>query len=73
MQRHAFNESDINDINNLMNELSFDKQSSSFLSQVVKVQSWIRMKLAKQSILIPSSKYQTKKWRKSRNWYLSGK
>lgn len=72
----ALSKSDISDINALMNELNInDKPSVSnvLVSNVIKIQSWIRMKLVNKKPLIPSSRYQTKAWRKSRKWYSTGK
>lgn len=40
---------------------------------IVKIQSVIRGFLQRKRILIPSSRFQTKKWRKSRVWYHNGK
>ena len=44
-----------------------------YIEAIVKIQSIIRMYLIKRWVLIPSSYYQTKIWRKSRDWYNGGK
>lgn len=43
------------------------------LESAVMIQKWIRRFLVKRKVLIPSSYYQTKKWRKNRKWYKNGK
>lgn len=40
---------------------------------VIMVQKYVRRFLVKRKVLIPSSYYQTKKWRKNRKWYKNGK
>lgn len=42
-------------------------------SALVKVQSLVRKFLNKNKLLIPSSEYQTKKWRQAQAWYKTGK
>ena len=39
----------------------------------IRIQSIVRMHLINKLILIPSSKYQTKNWRKLQQWYSTGK
>lgn len=43
------------------------------LNAIIKIQSWIRMLLAKAKLLIPNSYYQSKIWRRNRLWYKTGK
>ena len=43
------------------------------MSQIITIQKYIKGFLERKYILIPSSYYQTKYWRKSRNWYKGGK
>jgi len=43
------------------------------VKQIIKCQKIIRGYLIRNHILIPSSYYQTKKWRKNRKWYKQGK
>lgn len=40
---------------------------------VIVCQSIVRRYLCRNKILIPSSQYQSKEWRKSRDWYINGK
>jgi len=40
---------------------------------VITIQKYIRRYLATKHILIPSSRYQTKNWRKNRRWFKNGK
>ena len=71
---HALSKQDIDNINILMDNLNIGaSKPNPFITQVVKIQSWIRMKLINRKLLIPSSKYQTKVWRKTRDWYSNGK
>lgn len=44
-----------------------------FIKQIIIIQKIFRGYLIKKYILIPSSKYQTKQWRKNRKWYINGK
>jgi hypothetical protein len=39
----------------------------------IMIQKYVRRFLVKQRVLIPSSYYQTKKWRKNQKWYKNGK
>ena len=41
--------------------------------QILTIQKYIRGYLIRKNILIPSSFYQTKDWRKNRKWYKNGK
>jgi hypothetical protein len=41
--------------------------------QIITLQKYVRRFLQRKKILIPLSKYQTKEWRKKRQWYTSGK
>lgn len=41
--------------------------------QIIIIQKYIRGYLVRKQILIPSSYYQTKKWRQNRKWYKNGK
>lgn len=43
------------------------------IKQILIIQKYIRGYLTRKYILIPSSFYQTKDWRKNRNWYKNGK
>ncbi len=43
------------------------------LKQIITIQKYTRKFLCKNKLLIPSSYYQTKNWRKNRKWYHSGK
>jgi hypothetical protein len=43
------------------------------IKQIITIQKYIRGYLTRKYILIPSSFYQTKDWRKNRNWYKNGK
>lgn len=43
------------------------------IQHIIKLQSYIRGFLQRNIIVIPSSLYQTKQWRKSRAWYFTGK
>jgi hypothetical protein len=60
------------DIEYLISALSISEDAN-FMFSIIKIQSWIRMCLTKQKLLIPSAKYQTKQWRKTRHWYITGK
>lgn len=44
-----------------------------YIKRIIKVQAIIRGRLVRKRLLIPSSKYQTKTWRKNRKWYKTGK
>lgn len=44
-----------------------------FINEIIIIQKYIRRFLIMKKILIPSSYYQTKHWRKARNWYNNGK
>jgi hypothetical protein len=46
---------------------------TSDIEKVITIQKYIRKYLVKKYILIPSSYYQTKMWRKNREWYKNGK
>ena len=41
--------------------------------KIIIIQKYVRRFLIKKQILIPSSYYQTKIWRKNRKWYNNGK
>ena len=41
--------------------------------QIITIQKYVRKYLIQKHILIPSSFYQTKNWRKNRKWYNNGK
>jgi len=43
------------------------------IKQIIIIQKYIRRYLILKQILIPSSYYQTKEWRKNRKWYKNGK
>ena len=43
------------------------------IRQIIIIQKFIRGYLIRKHILIPSSEYQTKKWRQNRKWYKTGK
>ena len=43
------------------------------IKQIITIQKYVRMDLTQTQILIPSSSYQTKNWRKNRKWYKNGK
>ena len=43
------------------------------IKQIITIQKYIRSYLIRKQILIPSSYYQTKDWRKNREWYKTGK
>jgi hypothetical protein len=43
------------------------------ISKIIVIQRYYRGYLVRKNILIPSSYYQTKDWRKNRNWYKNGK
>ena len=44
-----------------------------YVSQILTIQKYVRGYLTRKYILIPSSFYQTKEWRKNRKWYKGGK
>jgi hypothetical protein len=52
-----------------LNELIYESNTK----YIITIQKYIRKYLAQKKILIPSSYYQTKDWRKNRKWYKSGK
>jgi hypothetical protein len=41
--------------------------------KIIIIQKYVRRFLIKKNILLPSSYYQTKNWRKQREWYMNGK
>jgi len=43
------------------------------IKDIIIIQKYVRRYLTRKYILIPSSYYQTKKWRKSMSWYINGK
>ena len=43
------------------------------INKIIIIQRYYRGFLVRKNLLIPSSKYQTKDWRKNRNWYKNGK
>lgn len=44
-----------------------------YFDKIIKIQKWYRGCRSRKLILIPSSYYQTKIWRKNQKWYISGK
>lgn len=46
---------------------------SSYIKTIIIIQKYIRRFLIKKQFLIPSSYYQTKKWRLNQTWYYTGK
>lgn len=50
-----------------------EKNNSLYITQITTIQKYIRGYLTRKYILIPSSFYQTKNWRKNRTWYKTGK
>ena len=46
---------------------------SSYIKNIIIIQKYIRGYLVRKYVLIPSSYYQTKIWRKNRKWYKTGK
>jgi len=47
--------------------------SKKYIKQIIIIQKFIRGYLIRKHLLIPSSYYQTKIWRKNRDWYKNGK
>ena len=47
--------------------------NNNYIKQIITIQKYIRGYLLRKHILIPSSYYQTKEWRKNRKWYKTGK
>ena len=43
------------------------------INEIIIIQKYYRRYIAKKNILIPSSYYQTKNWRKNKKWYKTGK
>lgn len=67
---------------NTMNNQTFEKKDtnkskkkciSGDLTYIINIQKYIRGYLQRKIILIPPSCYQTKEWRKNREWYKNGK
>lgn len=57
----------------LNNKTKKTKNKVDTIKQIIIIQKYIRGYLIRKHILIPSSYYQTKNWRKNRNWYTNGK
>jgi hypothetical protein len=43
------------------------------IKKCITIQKYSMRFIVKKNLIIPSSEYQTKKWRKSQKWYKSGK
>lgn len=65
------NKSEKNNIK--VNKLNPLNNNSLYITQITTIQKYIRGYLTRKYILIPSSFYQTKNWRKNRIWYKTGK
>ena len=57
----------------LLNKSENNNNNSLYITQITTIQKYIRGYLTRKYILIPSSFYQTKNWRKNRSWYKTGK
>ena len=57
----------------LLNKSEKNNNNSLYITQITTIQKYIRGYLTRKYILIPSSFYQTKNWRKNRTWYKTGK
>ena len=57
-------------VNNVILEINNNHKN---IKQIITIQKYIRGYLTRKHILIPSSFYQTKDWRKNRKWYKNGK
>ena len=57
----------------LLNKSENNNNNSLYITQITTIQKYIRGYLTRKYILIPSSFYQTKNWRKNRTWYKTGK
>jgi hypothetical protein len=53
--------------------MSDNSEILGYLNNIIIIQKYVKKYLARKQILIPSSYYQTKIWRKKRNWYKNGK
>lgn len=62
-------------MNSEVKELTHSFHSLSLFEEdkIIKIQKWFRGFLIRKYLLIPSSEYQTKQWRKNKNWYFNGK
>ena len=59
---------------NIIKKLITDtKNNHKNIKQIINIQKYVRRFLIQKHILIPSSFYQTKDWRKNRQWYKNGK
>jgi len=56
-----------------MKLLNKSEKNNLYIIQITTIQKYIRGYLTRKYILIPSSFYQTKNWRKNRTWYKTGK
>lgn len=59
--------------NNKTTNSNSNSNSTNKIIQIIIIQKYIRRYLVRKIILIPSSYYQTKEWRKTRSWYINGK
>ena len=57
-------------VNNVIPEINNNHKN---IKQILTIQKYVRGYLTRKHILIPSSFYQTKDWRKNRKWYKNGK
>ncbi len=57
-------------VNNVILE---NNNNHEHIKQILTIQKYVRGYLTRKHILIPSSFYQTKDWRKNRKWYKNGK
>ena len=57
-------------VNNVIPEINNNHEN---IKQILTIQKYVRGYLTRKYILIPSSFYQTKDWRKNRKWYKNGK
>jgi hypothetical protein len=64
------NKNKSNEINKIIPEINNNHKN---IKQIIIIQKYIRRYLILKQILIPSSYYQTKEWRKNRKWYKNGK
>ena len=58
------------EINKIIPEINNNHKN---IKQIIIIQKYIRRYLILKQILIPSSYYQTKEWRKNKKWYKNGK
>jgi hypothetical protein len=57
-------------VNKVIPEINNNNEN---IKQILTIQKYVRGYLTRKHILIPSSFYQTKDWRKNRKWYKNGK